>query len=756
MKTPTTAFKLALIPLALAFITACSDNNSNDTKPIEPPTQPEPIAYGPLNQTSAIVPATSELATKDRLMVNGNTSAVIKALDLSSHVDGGIDPTLYLLGNTSPDVAAANQWAPNLIPEHVEQKSTEAKGFYALHGDTRNSDEVQSVTVPESEITWIAETNLVSLEGGVFDQNSHIYSVPLDPVEDIYLVSIDGETGERRWHLPNKRQGQGGAPLVLADDNDPTKDIIYIGSYEYITAVNSSGEVLWDVKTGLTLPEGASDFDVHNFGVNYHAATNSVIALYADGNVVVHDKDTGRPLLAPYALPGAPAKPTAFNVDYSKLEPFVRQGLSRVFENTMTFFDGLNVILGGGHEVANYFGIDQNSGRIFIASTAPDEADGEEDGMSALGALYAMTLDKVGGQLQFNIEWRRDFEGGSAATPTLSFDGTRVYTADSADKMLAIDAQNGDLIWDFATDGGQIIGSVAVSREGNEIYAATGKDVFKVLDMGNCAGNGEECNSVVWNADIEGGFNSQSLMQATPQAHIYANVLKPATEGFYHSRGATDFEFKTKAGNMVLAGITANGIIAQTGYGYLSPLNNVVPFQVSQLFIDRQTGEMRYSTPSVEESVSVMAQAPNGNVYMSNSPLRRILNIGILRAVGHATNNEALKYFGMDILGGVAKFTQKSDSKIRLAQESALVVIARIDNLLDKMPLLSEAAVNAEITRLNVPMAQFASSLSQARDNEELSETQYQVGLAIHTRALVDNSAELEQARDALQGWLDL
>ncbi len=740
-----TCIKLALLPLAITAISACNSSSNNDNA----------IEYGELQNSRAITPESVNAATKDRITVAGHSSAVIKALDVSNYVEGGIDPSLYLLPNISPTQAPASQWRPGDIPNHTvtQQIGSEAKGFYALHGDTRNSDEVQSVAAPETILNWIAEKNLFSYEGGVFDRNSNVYVAPIDPVEDVYLVSIDGESGERRWHLSGKRMGQGGAPLILPAANNPDEDVIYIGSYEYITAVNSQGEVMWDVSTGLTLPADASQISTHNFGINYHPQSNSVVAVYADGSMVVHDRDTGAPRSEPFSLPGSNTKPIAYETDFSMLEPLVHNGLSKLFENTQTFFDVLSMVLGGGYEVSNYFGVDPNTGRIFVGATAPDEADGEKDGLSAFGALYALDLNDKG---QLQIAWRRDFEGGTAATPTLSFDGKVVYTADATDKMLAINAQDGELIWDYATGSGQVVGSVSISREGQEIYVSTAVDIIKLLDMGACAGDGSLCNKPVWTAKLDEAFDSSVLTQATAQAQVYASALKPAIEGFYAAVGTTGFEFKAAAGNMVLAGVTANGIVAQAGFGYLSPRGSVMPFQISQVLLDRETGDIRYSTPGVEESVSVMALAPNGNLYMSNSALRRILNVAMIRAVGNNSNNPQLKYFGMEALGGIAQFTQKTGTKIRVAQEAAEAAYYRIDNLITKMNSLDEGAIMAEIARIQTLLGQFSLSLNTAHSQGEINDAALQTGESTLTAATLTSSSDLPKAKTALQGWLNI
>lgn len=740
--------KITLLAAAITALSACgSDSNKNTSS--SSTGAPAPTVYGDLQGRQADRPANP---SENRIMVAGQTSVVIKAMDPSSHLaEGGIDPELYILPNQSPTLAADDQWRPDVLPvASPSAEPFEAQGFYALHGDTRNSDEVLSVAAPETQLSWIAEKNFFSYEGGVFDRNSNVYVVPVDPVEDVYLSSVDGKTGERRWSLPGKRMGQGGAPLILPADDGSNEDIIYIGSYEYMTAVTSSGKVLWDVKTGLKAPAGATQIATHNYGINYHPQTNSVIAVYADGHVSVHDKDTGLPRIPPFSLPGSPTLNTQFETDYSKLEPFVHTGLSQLMANTQTFFDVLSMVLGGGYEVSNYFGIDPNSGRILIGATAPDEADGDVDGYSALGALYALDFNNDG---NLEIQWRRDFVGGTAATPTLSYDGAIVYTADAVDKMLAIDAETGDLIWEYQTGSGQVVGSIAVSRENNEIFLSTAVNIIKVKDMGACAGDGITCNTPVWTAKLDNAFDTSVLSDATPQANMYQNVLKPAIEGFYQSVGTTGFTFNPMAGNMVLAGITGNGVVAQAGYGYLSPLSKVMPFQISQVILDRETGDIRYSAPGIEESISVMATAPNGNLYMSNSPLRRVLNVAMIRAVGYKTSNTSLQYFGNEALGGISQFTQLPGSKIRVAQEACLAAIHRIDNLTGNAGTVADPVRRSEVDRIHGLIGQMKASVNTALSLSEISEQQATTLLAPLDEASALGLDDLPTMKAKLQEW---
>ena len=99
----------------------------------------------------------------------------------------------------------------------------------------------------------------------------------------------------------------------------------------------------------------------------------------------------------------------------------------------------VGILLGDGVEVANYFSVDPATSRLWVVATAPDGDDGTVDGVSEFGALYALELDPNGGLYDVIELCRKTFSGGSASTPALRADGSRVYVADAADQLFAID-----------------------------------------------------------------------------------------------------------------------------------------------------------------------------------------------------------------------------------------------------------------------------------------------------------------------------
>ena len=130
-------------------------------------------------------------------------------------------------------------------------------------------------------------------------------------------------------------------------------------------------------------------------------------------------------LIAPIGqIPGAPAvsgKGTKIpKFVLNKVDPLMDKAFGKTDEGLSLFSSAVNYIYGGGGIVTNYFSIDPDSSRIYMAATAPDAEDGTEDGRSELGAIYALDLiDNGNGDLEFQVLNRKTFQGGTGSTLAL-------------------------------------------------------------------------------------------------------------------------------------------------------------------------------------------------------------------------------------------------------------------------------------------------------------------------------------------------
>jgi len=149
-----------------------------------------------------------------------------------------------------------------------------------------------------------------------------------------------------------------------------------------------------------------------------------------------------------------------------------------------------------------------------------------------------------------------------------------------------------------------VAGSIVVSADNKEIFANTRTDIKKLYDRGDHA-------ELAWVANLD--------MYKTGR-----------------------FQKNIKA---LGAEITANGI-AFTGAAGIVAGKQKFPLKLGAGLIDRHSGEIRYFAEGAEDSVSSMSTAPDGSIYVGNSPLRR--------ALGRATFGRHIS--PQPVLGGITRF----------------------------------------------------------------------------------------------------
>jgi outer membrane protein assembly factor BamB len=559
---------------------------------------------------------------------------------------------------------AATRWTPSgaaKVGSDVDSIIPRPDTFHAMHVDTRNSDEVWSVAAPMVQYEWNAEPGMYVAEGPTFDNEGNLYFSPVNPGEDVSLVSLDRRTGRRRWTLPGRGAGCG-APLILNDPDRPGHQMIFHSSYTTAMAVRPDGSIVWSVPTGLTLPErAAGQRDLtHAWGMNYHPQADALFGVTMDGWVHAHDRRSGAPLLrAPFHLPGAPAaiarRPPGGLARLADAETDAAFG--RPADGLGLFTAIFDVIFGNGVNVANFYAIDPNHGRLYIAATAPDEQDGAADGVSRNGALYLLELKGARpGPFELEIVRSFVFDGGTGSTPTLSPNGDGVVVSDDNGNVIMLDQ---DLNERWRIDvGSQVAASLAVSSDNDELYAVTRYDIIKLVDHGNSA-------TIVWRAKLDAypGFDN-------------FNALTPT--------------------------ITANGIVVSVAAGRrLGEQQLMTRFGMGLL--DRATGELRAFSEGREESIAVSAVGPDGGFYIAGSPVRRAIARGIL--------GDSLP----PLVGGIQRYRPvRLDLLVR---DAACAAAARADRLEPGDPQLRRDTSG----RIEVLLRQGRGALREAVEDHELT-----------------------------------
>ena len=494
------------------------------------------------------------------------------------------------------DIPGPSNWVPEGCRD-VEQSPdalTSRATWRSLHSDVRSSDEITGALAPVFETEWIAEPNTYNPTGPVFDSEGNVYFSPLAPIEPVVMISLDPVDGSRRWSIPATTNAPVGfhTPLVLKDPTDPDSEALFLVLADRAIAVRPDGSTIWDVDDVPLFPNPLAGI----IGIQYHGPSDSLIAVSTDGYLLGIDRSTGAVSLPLVELPGEVTRTPLSTIPFPVvicMQQKIAQ-LTDLAAAGLTFLDFINLLLGNGIEVANSFSIDPNSGRLWVAATAPDETDGTIDGISDFGALYAIDVVSTGSGYAAQEACRADFQGGTAATPTIKADGSRIYAADNATSVLAYDASDCSKIWSLDV-GEQVFGSIGVSSDNQELYASSRTAVRQIFDRGD---HGE----LGW--------------ASTPEVFDLERIPPPLRGVLQHF-------------NLLLAGVSATGVSVQVGVGVRTAPRDL-PFQQAIVVLDRETGEPKWASEGLDESVAVMSMAPNGSSYIGNSPLRRIIALCIL------------------------------------------------------------------------------------------------------------------------------
>jgi hypothetical protein len=501
-------------------------------------------------------------------------------------------------------------WNPEGIPNATKSSkiTPDLITGNSMHLGINNNDQLMIATAPKQTLDWVAETQFYIPEGPTLDKNGHIYFSPYQPQEDVSLVSLDGKTGERRWTVPAYGDTNGSGAILILNDPESNQQIIYHATYSDIYALSTEGKIIWQAKTTFSFKgEGKNP---HTWGVNYLPGIDALSVLSEDGKLMLFSRVDGKALLTEnYELPGSPASNDYIDKPSDFISGLADKAGEEVFGKTpkgQGLFSTISMIIfGGGKEVTNFYGSDPNRTRLYIAATAPDEIDGKKDGVSSLGAIYAIDFSKKdAGSFQPIISARFDFEGGTGATPSISNDGKWVFASDENGNLIALDSELNE-VWRINV-GSQIAASVAVSSDNNELYAITARSIHKIINKGSSA-------EIAWNANLSmyPGFNTINALTAV----ITAN-------GIAVSLGATP----SFAGDVPL--------LIDNGFGLL----------------DKNTGEVISFTEGFEESIAVTMLAPDGAFVIGSSPTRRLLAKGLF--------GDKIK----KIQGGVARYKSTDDT----------------------------------------------------------------------------------------------
>jgi outer membrane protein assembly factor BamB len=316
-----------------------------------------------------------------------------------------------------------------------------APGWSSIHADAGNSDYSPVTGAGDVTLAWHRDLGGAINVGGTNDGASRVYVTANNPA--CPLSALDAATGAVQWCTDEVDFfAVVSSPLV---DNDGR---IYVADGEAMHSFDEDGNLLWQTPIeGVPL---SAQF----------TPNGRVLFVTNIGRIYVLARGSGAPILPVVELiPGATWDPA----------------------------DGLQACARGTADCpsANTPAVDLRTGRFFFTFWEPGAP---QAGVRAM----QITEDPVPAITPL---WTNDaLPGGTASSPTLSTDGSRVYVNDNAGGQRALDAETGAEVWSYPI-GFATGGSPSASPQGLVMPSGGGNSpVLALRDEGDHA-------TLAWRAD---------------------------------------------------------------------------------------------------------------------------------------------------------------------------------------------------------------------------------------------------------------
>lgn len=306
-----------------------------------------------------------------------------------------------------------------------------APGWSAIHADSRNSDYSPVAGADNLELAWHQPFTGTINVGATFDERGQALVTTTET--GCHLAALDLATGARRWCSPAvDRFAVISSALVDLDGR------IFLADGTAMRAFDGDGNVLWSTPIeGVPLSAQLTP-------------SGRVLFITNIGRIYVLRREDGSHVLPPVELiPGRTWDPS---------------------EGVLACARGLEAC-----PSANTLSMDTTTGRFIFTWWEP--------GAPAAGVrAMRITEDPVPA-----IEplWENtSLPGGSASSPTVSVDESRVYVNDNVGALHALDTETGATLWSTAF-GYASGGSPSLTPEGRIMPAGGSGGVVAIQDEGD-------------------------------------------------------------------------------------------------------------------------------------------------------------------------------------------------------------------------------------------------------------------------------
>lgn len=276
-------------------------------------------------------------------------------------------------------------------------------GWPVIHHDSRNSD--ASDTPGPDDVTLVFESVLAGspiAAGATVGPEGNVYvGTGISLGSSCHLFALDGKTGEQLWCSDRVNdRAIASSPTIDRDGH------VYMGDNRAMHSFTRAGKIRWSRP-------------IEGFPISAQFAPDGhLIFITHIGRIYALRRDTGANAMEPFVLlPGVTYTPRP--LDYLDCGSGSAEG---------TCYS------------ANTLSIDQDTGAFYFTLTRPGES---------TTLLVAMRY-VVGSPPRIEHLWENAaLEGGSASSPNISADGSRLYVNDQANHLLALNAETGEVIWRY-------------------------------------------------------------------------------------------------------------------------------------------------------------------------------------------------------------------------------------------------------------------------------------------------------------------
>lgn len=296
----------------------------------------------------------------------------------------------------------------NVEPDKTKHCYT---GWYASHADGGNTDYSPVKTAADVTLTWQRKFQ-GTINLGPTSSKGMVYVTTSG--QGCHLHALDNKTGKTLWCSSEVNEFAVASSALLDNSGH-----VFVADNEAMHAFDLMGKLLWET------PVDGFPFSAQ-FTQNGH-----LIFITCIGKIYVLDRNNGSHIIQPYEL---------------------SPGLK--YDNNMD----VRACMRGTSECpcANTLAFDASTGNFYFTFWAP--------GADKAGTM-AMKYSESPHPSVTPLWTNNTLPGGSASSPDISFDGSRIYVNDNAGGLHALNALTGEEIWTFDI-GYEPGGSQSTSPEG--------------------------------------------------------------------------------------------------------------------------------------------------------------------------------------------------------------------------------------------------------------------------------------------------